>query len=91
MLIAKNIKEATFLERLNRFLGIVNMNDEKFECFIPNPGRMKELLIKGRNIWLKKVKTGNRKTEYDLIAVEHEGKVISIDSRVSNKLVHHLL
>ncbi len=91
MLLAKNILEAKFIERPNRFLGIVELNSYKIQCFIPNPGRMRELLTDNRKVWLNSVPNKNRKTSYDLIAVEHEDKIVSIDSRVPNKFIFNLL
>ncbi|MFX1452775.1 MAG: DNA/RNA nuclease SfsA, partial [Promethearchaeota archaeon] len=91
MLLAKNILEARFLDRPNRFLGIIELENNKHQCFIPNPGRMKELLTENKKVWLNQVPNKNRKTFYDLIAVEHEGRIVSIDSRVPNKYVFYLL
>ncbi|NVM01579.1 MAG: DNA/RNA nuclease SfsA [Candidatus Helarchaeota archaeon] len=91
MLLAKNIFDANFVERPNRFLGIVELKSEKIQCFIPNPGRMKELLTENKKVWLNSISKNNRKTSYDLIAVEHEDKIVSIDSRVPNKFVFNLL
>jgi sugar fermentation stimulation protein A len=36
---------AEFISRPNRFLGIVRIDGHQTECFIPNPGRMRELLL----------------------------------------------
>ena len=48
MIIAKNIVTATFIRRPNRFLGYVNLNGKEISCFIPDPGRLKELLYEGK-------------------------------------------
>ena len=50
MIIADNISSATFIKRNNRFLGQVNLNGEEVQCFIPDPGRWKELLYKGKKV-----------------------------------------
>ena len=91
MIIAKNLITATFLRRPNRFLGYVILNGEEIPCFIPDPGRLKELLYKGKKVFLINVRKEGRKTQFDLIAVENEGKIVSIDSRVPNKHVYDLL
>ncbi|MHA1384662.1 MAG: DNA/RNA nuclease SfsA [Candidatus Helarchaeota archaeon] len=91
MQIAKNILKVPFIERLNKFLGIVRLNNEEIKCFIPNLGRMKELLYKGKQVCLTKIQKKGRKTDFDLIAVEHEGELVSIDSRIPNKFVYNLL
>ena len=78
--------EATFIKRLNRFLGIVRIEGAETECFIPNPGRMKELLEVGKKVFLLGIDKPYRKTSYDLVLVNHNGKMVSIDSRVPNKV-----
>ena len=78
--------EARFISRPNRFLGIIEHGGDKKECFIPNPGRMKELLVPGTKIYIQHKKGVGRKTEYDLILVEHRNTLVSIDSRLPNIL-----
>jgi len=55
--------------------------------FLPNPGRMHELLTLGTEVILREVLKENRKTGYDLIGVFYKGQMVSVDSRVPNKLV----
>ncbi len=78
--------EATFIKRLNRFLGLIEIEGAETECFIPNPGRMKELLEVGKKVYLLEKDAQYRKTSYDLILVNHNGKMVSTDSRVPNKV-----
>lgn len=82
------IVKGTFLERPNRFLARVQIEDVINTSFVPNPGRMRELLIPSREVLLREVKNEKRKTQYDLIAVPVKGCVVSIDSRIPNKLVY---
>lgn len=78
----------TLIDRPNRFLGIVNIGREEKNCFIPNPGRMHELMIPGTRVYLMKKSGINRKTDYDMILVEiNGGKLVSIDSRLPNFLL----
>ncbi|MBS3794443.1 MAG: DNA/RNA nuclease SfsA [Candidatus Thorarchaeota archaeon] len=85
------IVEAQFLSRPNRFLGIVGLKGNEFQAFIPNPGRMEELMIKGKTVYLRYLPSPKRKTDYDLIVVKHRGILVSIDSRLPNQFVGHLL
>lgn len=62
---------ATFLSRPNRFIAKVCLCDGREETVhVKNTGRCKELLIPGCNVYLEKSENPNRKTLYDLIAVE---------------------
>jgi len=80
-----------FIERSNRFLALVNIDNKVVPCFLPNPGRMHELLISGVEVYAKEINNLNRKTKFDLIGVMHEGEVVSLDTRVPNKLVFEAL
>ena len=79
--------EAVFKERPNRFLGIVDFEGTRTQCFIPNPGRMKELLISGTKVYIQRKEGKNRKTKYDIVLVDLHGTLVSVDSRIPNKLV----
>lgn len=76
-----------FKRRLTRFSASVWIGGEIVESFLPNPGRIFELLTPGARVVLKEASGGQRKTIYDLIGVYHKGEKISLDSRVPNKLV----
>lgn len=83
--------EAIFIKRLNRFLGIVEIEGTETKCFIPNPGRMEELFKAGKIVYLLEKNAADRKTCYDLIIVKHNGKMVSVDSRVPNKVVQEAI
>jgi sugar fermentation stimulation protein A len=73
---------AMFISRPNRFLGICEHQGKCVKCFIPNPGRMNELLYPGAQVYLLERPALKRKTSYDLVLVESEGGLVSIDSRL---------
>lgn len=78
---------ATFRARPNRFLGVVEVDGKRTPCYIPNPGRMGELLYPGARTYLLERRSENRKTLYDLVLVDLDGTLVSIDSRVPNRVV----
>ncbi len=78
---------AVFQSRPNRFLGVVLVDGVEGLCFIPNPGRMKELLYRGARVYLIPVESETRKTRYNLALVDHQGILVSVDSGVPNKVV----
>ena len=78
--------EGLFQERINCFLTLVNVENKIVPCFLPNPGRIHEL-IQGTKVILKMASNKKRKTEYDLIGFVYNCQRISVDSRVPNKLV----
>jgi len=78
---------ATFVARPSRFLGLAEAEGRTVECFIPNPGRMRELLYRGARVYLHRCKSSSRKTSYDLALAYSEGTLVSIDSRVPNIVI----
>lgn len=86
----QNITEATFLSRPNRFVAEVKLDNKKEIVHVKNTGRC-ELLVPGAKVWLTEPNTPNRKTKYDLIAVETDIGTINLDSQAPNKVVKEWL
>ena len=86
-----DIVSANFISRPNRFIAYIELGGEKLTVHVKNTGRCKELLIPGCRVYLEKAQNPERKTPYDLVAVEHEGKIINIDSQAPNKVVKEYL
>ncbi|MGB9813279.1 MAG: DNA/RNA nuclease SfsA [Thermovenabulum sp.] len=78
--------KATFLKRLNRFEAQVLLNGEVITVHVPNSGRLKELLLPGAEVILLLSKNKKRKHEYDIILVEKDSNLVSIDSFLPSKL-----
>ena len=82
---------AIFKKRLNRFLGLVELDGNEVEVYIPNPGRLQELLIPGATIYIHGNPKPGRRTQFDLVLVEIDGVLVSIDSRIPNRLFEEAL
>ncbi len=82
---------ATFIERPNRFLGIVELGGKRVQCFIPNPGRMSELMVPGIKVYVIPREGEHRKTGYDLTLVEYNNTLVSIDSRLPNYMLRETI
>ncbi|MFX1563991.1 MAG: DNA/RNA nuclease SfsA, partial [Promethearchaeota archaeon] len=76
-----------FLRRPNRFLTICELKGHETPCYLPNPGPMPDLLFPGVQVFVHYAPNPKRKTDYDLIAVRHQGSVLSLDSRIPNQLL----
>ncbi|MBD7911824.1 MULTISPECIES: DNA/RNA nuclease SfsA [Clostridium] len=87
----KNIYDAIFINRPNRFNAKVIYNDEEITVHVPNTGRCKEILIPGCQVFLREEKNPTRKTAFDLIGAYKGDKNISIDSQIPNKVVKEAL
>ena len=82
-----NIYKGKFIERPNRFIAICEIDGKEEVCHVKNTGRCRELLQKGVTVYLEKSSNLNRKTQYDLVSVEKNGKLINMDSQVPNFVV----
>lgn len=87
-----NITIGEFSERPNRFIAKVKIGEEIHTVHVKNTGRCRELLIKGATVYLEESGNPNRRTKYDLVAVEKKGLgLVNIDSSAPNKAAYEWL
>jgi sugar fermentation stimulation protein A len=60
-------------------------------CYLPNSGRLGELLEPGRRVLLRPAAAPGRKTGFDLVLVDVAGTLVSADARLPNALVEEAL
>lgn len=77
----------TFVQRDNRFRATVQVEGRETWAFVPNSGRLTDLFIPGRPVWLQPAGSSDRKTAYDLKLVEHGEVLVSVDARLPNPLI----
>ena len=85
------LTEATFVARDNRFRVTVDLNGRHAWAHLPNSGRLTELLTSGRRLFLRSTTAPDRKTAYDLVLVDLNGVLVSVDARLPNSLVEEAL
>ena len=79
-----DLTQCSFLCRVNRFIARCLVDGVETTVHVKNTGRLRELLLPGAVCWLEKSSNPNRKTLYDLVAVEKDGRIINIDSQAPN-------
>ena len=83
----KNLQEAVFLKRPNRFRAHICIDGKEEICHVKNTGRLGELLLPGVSVLVEPAAEGSsRKTRYSLICVKKDGQWVNIDSQAPNKL-----
>jgi sugar fermentation stimulation protein A len=75
-----------FLRRDNRFRATVCVNGQETAVHVPNSGRLADLFVPGREVWLVPAQAAQRKTAYDLKLVDVDGVLVSVDARLPNSL-----
>jgi len=84
ILLKLNVVPCTFIERLNRFVALVEVNGETRKALITNTGRLEEFMVRGRRV-LCTPKSGG-KTDFVLVAFEDlNGKGAIVDTRTQAK------
>ena len=79
-----------FISRPDRFTAIVTVGGSEEKVHVKNTGRCRELLLPDASVYLAEADNPDRKTRYDLIAVEKvldDGSkiLINMDSQAPNK------
>lgn len=75
-----------FVERPNRFIALVDTAGGRQVCHVKNTGRFRELLVPGATVYLERAENPDRKTAYDLIAVEKGNLLINMDAQAPNRI-----
>jgi len=91
--IEEDMVKAKFLSRTSRFsvlakLADVESRSGEIQCHLPNPGRLKELLIPGAELLLRPAKNPERrKTMFGVFAIVTDAGTVVVDSRIPNQIM----
>lgn len=101
------LRKAVFVDRPNRFLvrcrltevlkgtGLAGMTKAAeaplMEAHLADPGRLKELLVPGRCLWIAPAEKPGRKTAWSVVLCETPdgGGLVSLDSTMPNRLMEN--
>ena len=78
----ERIEKAVFLERPNRFIAYALVAGRRETIHVKNTGRCAELLKAGAVIYVQESLKPERKTKWDLIAVEKGDRMVNMDSQI---------
>ena len=83
--------KALFTRRLNRFALECLMDGKPVRAHLPNPGRLWELLLPGKTVYLTESDSAKRMTAYTAVAVLREGLPVFLHTHETNRAVAWLL
>ena len=93
--LAPDLAPATFVDRPNRFLVLAALEEgQVVECHLPDPGRLKEMLVPGRRLLLEPAADPDRRTRWTVRLVEAPPEAsgwVSVDTGVPNRLIERAL
>lgn len=88
----RNILKARFLNRPNRFLMRCELEGAPIDAFLPNPGRLLELLLPDSVVYLvREAPSETRKTSFTAVAVERKGRPIMLHTHLTNQVARYLI
>ncbi len=88
----ETIHSGVFRRRLNRFAVVCDVNGRAIQAHLPNSGKLLELLIPGRRLYLAKAAASAlRKTRYTAIAVDKGGRPVFLHTHLTNRVAADLL
>ncbi|HET6515984.1 MAG TPA: DNA/RNA nuclease SfsA [Thermodesulfovibrionales bacterium] len=86
------LQEAFFLRRPNRFIVECMVGKRKKRAYLPNPGRLWELLFPGVKLFLSDDGSSHeRRTAYTVAAVEKEGVPVMLHTHETNTVARWLI
>lgn len=87
-----DIRKGLFLERPNRFVVRCLIGGCVLEAYLPNPGKLRELLLPGRTLYLVAHPQGGKaKLTHICVAVEREGRPVWLHTHWNNQVAARLL
>jgi sugar fermentation stimulation protein A len=89
-IIKEKVERAQFVSRSNRFVVQCVVDEKAITAYLPNPGRLWELLIPGCTLYLKR-NSGAAKIPYTVMAVEKNSIPVMLHTHLTNDVVEMLL
>ena len=87
-----SLEKARFLARPNRFTVRCALGTEIIDAYLPNPGRLWELLLPDSVLYVARQDAGaNRKLRGLVVAVERDGRPVMLHTLACNDVVADLL
>ena len=87
-----DIIKGTFVSRPNRFVIRCALEGGILDAYLPNPGRLWELLVPGRTLYLvRKPPGGSGVLSHTAVAVDREGIPLLLHTHLSNSVVAALI
>lgn len=84
------LKTGYFVRRPNRFVVECTVDGRRVKAYLPNPGRLRELLLSGSLLYLAP-QSGSNKYKYLCVAVEKDGAPVMLHTHLNNTVARHLV
>jgi|Deesub1362B_J571_1020462.scaffolds.fasta_scaffold00061_2 sugar fermentation stimulation protein A len=85
------MEKALFIDRPNRFTIVCKKDNRYIKAYLPNPGRLWELLLPGRRVFIKRSSGKSRLLPYTVWAVEKNGHPVLLHTHYTNTVAEELI
>ncbi|MFA5354186.1 MAG: DNA/RNA nuclease SfsA [Thermodesulfovibrionales bacterium] len=86
-----DLRKAAFISRPNRFIIECLLDGMTVRAYLPNPGRLWELLFPGTGLYLSRNSSTEGSTDYTCVGVEREGRPILLHTHHTNTVARWLI
>lgn len=83
------LEKGHFVKRINRFTVKCKINGRTDLAYLPNPGRLYEILLPGKVVYLGENTSGN--FSYTVWAAEKNGEIILLHTHFTNRVAEKLI
>ncbi len=84
-------EKALFISRPNRFVIICRLQGRTVSAYLPNPGRLRELLYPDSTLYLVQQSSSTSRMKYMAVAVEKNGMPVLLHTHLNNAVARHLI
>ncbi len=91
MKLLENFEKGVFISRPNRFVLECRINRKKVRAYLPNPGRLRELLLPGSMLYLVRRNFPSPAYPYICVAVEKYRMPVMLHTHLNNAVAQHLI
>jgi len=86
-----NKYKGIFVERKNRFVLSAKINTEIKDCYLPNPGRLWELLIPNKTELILIENSKNQKLPFTVLGCKKNENTILLHTHLTNRVISELI
>lgn len=82
----EKLEEAQIINREKRFKLFVRYKDENVLAYLPNPGRLENIILPGAPVLIRECNNHKRKTKYEAVLGFEDSKLVSLNASLANKI-----
>ncbi|PMQ01732.1 MAG: DNA/RNA nuclease SfsA [Dictyoglomus sp. NZ13-RE01] len=82
----EKLEEAQIINRERRFKLFIRYKNEDVLAYLPNPGRLENIILPGAPVLIRECNNHKRKTKYEAVLGFEDSKLVSLNASLANKI-----